>query len=154
MANWIRIFGTNNWRPRASALVEHLLRAGFRIDSDVLGDDDDWEQVTLEDPGTEAPVMLERMPPDSAEVCDEVEPLLEALERMDDVVDVDQIEDVLRQTRQLFIVGIPSGLHSDETVERLSTTLSQFLAQQTKGIYQVDGEGFYDAKGMLLLEEH
>src|SRR5206468_12488918 len=112
MPHWIRIFGTNDWTPRATQLVEQLDSLGFDVTTEVMGEEDEWEQVSLETAGMETPVMLERTPPDDPEIDEEVDPLLEWLESVDDVFDVEEIERVLRHTMQLFILGMPIGMHS------------------------------------------
>ena len=153
MSNWIRIFGTNATTLRVSALVEQLDEAGVEVTWEVMGDDQEWEQVSLQTPAMQAPVMLERMALDDPEIHEEVAPLLDGLERLDDVYDVDEIEQVLGGTRQLYILGMPAGLQGDSDVEQLSLCVSQLIAKLTKGIYQVDQAGFYDADGQILLEE-
>jgi hypothetical protein len=42
---------------------------------------------------------------------------------------------------------------SEAVAKTLCVALSRFLAQTTQGVYQVDGEGFYDAHGTLLVGE-
>lgn len=154
MANWIRIFGTTGQAPRVSALVEHLDGLGIEVTWEVMGDDKEWEQVSLQTATMPAPLMIERMPTDDSEIRDEVDPLIQWLETVDDVLDVDEIERALGGTRQLFIIGMPVGGQGTTNVEHLSNKLSQFLARQTQGIYQVAEAGFYDAEGRLLLEEN
>ena len=58
------------------------------------------------------------------------------------------------QTQQLFALRRPLD-HSDESMlETLSTTVAQFLAQQTDGVYQIDGEGWFNDEGEVLLPEY
>ena len=39
-------------------------------------------------------------------------------------------------------------------LETLNTTLAQYLAGQTDGVYQLDGDGWFTADGELLLPEY
>jgi hypothetical protein len=55
------------------------------------------------------------------------------------------------QTTQLFTLGCPE--EAGEAVASLCVALSQHLATVTAGVYQVDGLGFFDAAGTLLVEE-
>ena len=58
MPHWIRIFGTNDWTPRATQLVEQLDSLGFDVTTEVMGEEDEWEQVSLETAGMETPVIV------------------------------------------------------------------------------------------------
>ena len=66
---------------------------------------------------------------------------------------VDEIERVLRRTRQLFILGLPADAQNSRAADRLSAAVSRFLAELTEGICEIDQDGFYDAKGNRLLME-
>ena len=54
------------------------------------------------------------------------------------------------QTRQLFTLQNPSD---DSRLDVVCVALCQNLAALTVGFYQIDGVGFFDAAGTLLVEE-
>ena len=155
MAYWIRVFGTKRTCPQASELLATCLRHGFEIESEVLGEDDDWEQVTLRLPGAGEGVMVERVgggPEGDAEVREEVRPVIATFEGREGER-VASVLRTIRNTKQLFIIGVPLVTPQRSPLRQLAQSLASFLAAETGGIYQVPDRGFYSADNELLVPD-
>jgi hypothetical protein len=58
------------------------------------------------------------------------------------------------QTKQLVTLRKPLD-HADEAaLDRLCLEAVRFLAANTDGVYQIDGQGWFAADGTLLLQEY
>lgn len=155
MAYWMRVFGTSAICPKASELLEVCLRQGMEAESEVLGEDDDWEQVTFRSPGAAEGLMVERVGGGefgAEEVAEEVRPVLQTFEGRDEP-EAQQVLTKIRNTRQLFIVGIPTGTPTQSPLRRVSVALAEYLARTTEGIYQIPDRGFFGPDGSLLVAD-
>jgi hypothetical protein len=155
MAHWIRVFATSAQAPTASELLLALVRRGVAVDSEVLGEDQAWEQVTFRVSGTKQPIMVERVggsPEAMEEVGEEVRPVVESLQRHPEGRAAEIVR-YLRDARQLFIIGFGAPAASESQAEYLARFLASYLCRHTKGIYQVPDEGFYGSEGQLLLKD-
>ncbi len=155
MAYWIRVFGTKRTCPHASDLLDTCLRHGFELESEVLGEDVDWEQVTFRVPGAREGVMVERVgggPEGDAEVREEVRPVIATFEGRTGE-HVDEVLDTIRKTKQLFIIGVPLITPAKSPLRRLAQTLATYLARETRGLYQVPDQGFYSPDNELLVPD-
>jgi hypothetical protein len=56
--------------------------------------------------------------------------------------------EMMIQTRQLFTLQAPDGV-----VAEVCVGLCRFLAAATEGVWQADGEGFFDTAGALLVHD-
>lgn len=58
-------------------------------------------------------------------------------------------------TTQLFTLRVPEeeDEEADGPAEDLCLAACRFLARETEGVYQVDGQGFFAPDGTLLLQE-
>ncbi len=155
MAYWIRVFGTKRTCPLASDLLNTCLRHGFEIESEVLGDDEEWEQVTFRVPGAREGVMVERVgggPEGQEEVREEVQPVIATFEGRSGEK-VDHVLETIRKTKQLFIIGVPLVTPARSPLRQLAQALATHLARETKGLYQIPDQGFYSADNELLVPD-
>ena len=149
-----RIFGRTLTEVSPSALAEHLLAAGLTVTPHFRGDDLGWTGGTLTLPGPGSPMQLERFLTTEDELRADLNNYAAELETMDYNPNHVMLMQHVIQTQQLFALRRPLD-HSDESVlETLNTTVAQFLARQTDGVYQIDGDGWFNAEGELLLPEY
>ena len=78
---------------------------------------------------------------------DDIAHFLDQVSRLTDEPDQDLVLDVLARTRSLIAVGVPDDYESDD--EALSDVLD-IVANFSEGLFQVDGEGFYDGGRLIL----
>ena len=149
-----RIFGRTLAAVTPSMIAEHLHAAGLRVEPHFRGDDLGWTGGTLALPGTGSPFQLERFLTVEDELRADLNNYAAELETMDYNPNHVMLMQHVIQTQQLFALRRPLD-HSDESMlETLNTTLAQYLARQTDGVYQLDGDGWFAADGELLLPEY
>lgn len=145
---WYRVFGTSDSEPSPAAVLEHLHRLQAGATGKVSGDEQGWFRAELLYESGAAPLELERYLVTEEGIRSELNTWAAWLE----TVDSPQQERLMRHmigTKQVFTLsGAP-----DEDVEDLCLGICRFLARTTEGIYQVDGRGFFDAEGRLLVPE-
>ena len=59
----------------------------------------------------------------------------------------------LISTDKLFTLGSCPARHRSRLLSPYCVGLCRFLAEETAGVYQVDGQGFFRPDGSLLLAE-
>src|SRR5689334_1570405 len=100
------------------------------------------------EPGTVGPLLVERFGADEEGIRAELNSWAAFLETCDGPHAVPLMERAI-QTRQLFTIHDPAGDRPDPGC----VALCRRLAAETAGFYQVDGVGFFDADGTLLVAE-
>jgi hypothetical protein len=58
------------------------------------------------------------------------------------------------QTKQLFTIRRPFDASNEVLVDNICGGLARAFARTTEGVYQIDDQGFFDADGVLLLQEY
>lgn len=58
------------------------------------------------------------------------------------------------QTQQLITLRRPVDMNDEVLVDRVLEEAVRFLASATKGVYQIDGRGWFAANGELLVQEY
>lgn len=149
-----RVFGTNDTTPSPAGLLEHLHGNGLEVRGDFRGDDLGWTSVTLTLPGGGSPVPVERFLTVEDDLRHELNSWVGWLETCDYSPNAEQLIDIVTGTSQLYTLRRPVDHPNDAALDLLCTTLCEWLARQTEGIYQVDNRGFLDAQGTMLLEEY
>lgn len=151
---WYRVFGLDAAPVSPSALAEHLHAAGLPVVPHFKGDDLGWTAGDLRLPGGGTPVQLERYLTAEDDLRDDLNAYAAELETMDyDPAHQPLMEHVVR-TQQLVTLRKPLD-HADESrLEDLCEQTVRFLAAGCRGVYQVDGKGWFAADGALLLREY
>lgn len=149
---WYRVFGSSDAIVQPADLLEYLHASGFEATGHFRGDKEGWFSAELRVPGVDEPLELQRYLASEPGIRDELNTWAAWLETQDHPERVELMRQVI-QSRQVFTVpGLPE-LHEDGTVRELRRLVCFFLANQTGGICQFDGEGFFASDGMLLLSE-
>jgi hypothetical protein len=154
MEKWYRVFGSNEAAVAPAALLSALSRhVGAEVTGRFRGDGLGWFEAELALRGTR--LELQRYLTDEEDLRDDLNTWAAWLETAEDNPDAPRLMRQVIGTTQLFTFRQVDRADEDAVnlLEELCTGLCQFLAHETKGVYQVDGKGFFDAEGMLLVKE-
>jgi hypothetical protein len=136
---YYRVFGLTDVTPDLAALLEHTGAIGhFR------GDDLGWTGGTLT-LGDET-IEIERYLTKEDDLRDDLNTWAGWLETRSDQPRHGELMQHVIGTKQLVTLKTPTAC-------RLCDDLSRWLAQQTQGVYQIDGHGFFAADGTMLLPD-
>jgi hypothetical protein len=150
MSRWFRVFGSNDVQPVPARLLEEARRHGD-VSGRFRGDDLGWFRADLAVAGEETALPLERFLTSEEGLRGELNTWAAWLEETGRREAVPLMQRLIGTT-QVFTLG-PLDPDADPAVEQLCVRLCRFLAKATAGVYQVDGEGFFDADGTLLVPE-
>jgi hypothetical protein len=147
-----RVFGGNDAQPVPAALLEHLQSRGLPVTGRFRGDDQGWFSVKLGRTPDEILVQVERFLATEEGIRAELNTWAAWLETRAEHPEHERLMRDMIGTRQLFTIEIPEEDEVEENRE-LCLVLCGYLARETAGVYQVDGEGFFTTEGGLLLPE-
>lgn len=151
---WSRVFGRNDATPDPAALSAHLQTLELPSAGQFRGDELGWTGVELIVQAGATPVYVQRYLTATDDLRDDLNTWAAWLETQDHEPRHRALMEHVIASRQLITIRRPLD-HADEVIlERLGTALCQWLATQTDGVYQVDGEGFFAADGSLMLHEY
>jgi len=151
---WYRVFGLSDVEVSPVALAEHLHAAGLPVEPHFRGDEWGWTNGQLRLPGAGTPIYLSRY----LTAVDDLRPDLNAyaaeLETCDYHPNHRRLMEHAIQTQQLIVLRRPADAPDEAAVLATLERACQFLAEQTQGVYQIDGRGWFAASGELLLPEY
>lgn len=144
---WARVFAERNEAPTPEALIEHVRGAGWgaeaKADADALG----WFHLELS--SSAGSITLDRYGAD--------EGIRDDLNSWAAWIEIHAGEHTERLMQHLIgsqqIITLRVLQEVDDDLRRLLHAMLKFIATATGGVYQVDGEGFFDADGRLLVAE-
>jgi hypothetical protein len=139
---WYRIFSGTADEPDPVAMVEHLHDLGHRVAPHFTGDDLGWTSARLEQPDG-PPLVVSRYLTKADDLRHDLNAHAAELETMDDPASTTLMERVI-QTQQMFTI---------EGSCDLCEALAKWLAARTGGLMQIDGRGWHDAEGNVLLKQ-
>jgi hypothetical protein len=145
-----RVFGANDAAIEPAPFLEHLRGAGFDVTTSFRGDEHGWFEAEMHLAGEDEPIKLERFLASEEGVRHELHTWIAWLE----TIDSSHQDRLIRQlvgTKQIFILSLPDDI--EQQLSELYVAVCRYLAQETGGIYQMDGHGFFQANGDLLLKE-
>jgi hypothetical protein len=146
---WYRVFG-NDAPVDPAALLQHLHDAGVEVEARFGADDQGWFRAELRLPSEDEPILLQRYLASEAGIRAELNTWAAWLEALPD----DPVHRALMQrivfSRQVFTLQRDP---QENAQAELCLTVCRYLARQTEGVYQVDGQGFFDSAGVLLVKE-
>jgi hypothetical protein len=146
---WFRVFGSNLNEPAPADLLAHMQGRGYAVRGHFRGDDQGWFQATLAlDDEEEEPLELQRYLATEEGIRGELNTWAAWLETQEGSPHAGPLMQRMIATTQLFTLQCPPELPGEACV-----ALCRFLADQTAGVYQIDGQGFFAADGTLLVKE-
>ena len=143
---WLRVFGTNDQQPDPAALLAQLYRQGHPTSGQFSGDDQGWFRAKLTCDGV--PAILERYLVREEGLRAELNSWAAWLETAEENPNHGPLMQHVIGTTQLCTLELPA-----DHAWPWATALCRFLAQETAGVYQVDGQGFFAPDGTLLIPE-
>ena len=152
MSRWFRVFGTNDVQPEPARVLEAARGLGGEVSGRFRGDDLGWFRAELAIPGEETPLPLERFLSSEEGIRAELNTWAAWLEETGPGPEAVRLMQHMISTTQVFTLGSLDP-DADATAEQLCVGLCQFLARETAGVYQADGQGFFSADGTLLVPE-
>jgi hypothetical protein len=150
---WFRVFGTNDLQPEPEQLLEHLRRLGIESPGDFGGDDHGWFRADFTYNEQAPPLHLERFLTADDDIRDDLNSWAAWLETVETNPVVPRLMQLMVDTKQLFTMRCPRDVADLIPVQKLCVGLCQFLAEKTKGVYQVDTQGFFAPDGQSLVRE-
>jgi hypothetical protein len=151
---WYRVFGTNDAGVEPAALLSAQSRElGVEVTGRFRGDDLGWFEAELALSGIR--LELQRFLAHQEDLRDELNSWAAWLETVEDNPDSGRLMRHMIATTQLFTLRQVDQADEEYKylVQELCTGLCQYMAHLTDGVYQMDGKGFFDAEGMLLVAE-
>jgi hypothetical protein len=149
MGPWYRVFGAGADVPNPAALLAYLDALGLHVEGRFQGDADQWWSAEIVDAEGGATLVLERFLASEEGIRAELNSWAAHLETCEANDQQGPLMERMIQTRQLFTLH-PS---EDASGDRLCVAVCGWLARQTDGVWQADGQGFFAADGTLLLRE-
>jgi hypothetical protein len=142
-----RVFGLKTDAPDLAPLLDHLHAVGLPAVPRFRGDDLGWTggELVLGD----VTVTVERFLTKEDDLRDGLNTWAGWLETRTDQPRHGELMQHVIGTKQLVTLRPPPG----GDAEQLCDETARWLAQQTNGVFQVDGRGFFAADGILLLAE-
>jgi hypothetical protein len=128
--------------------LEHLQGLGLPVQGRFTGDDQGWFRAELLPEGAAVPLALERYLVSEESIRAELNNWAAWVETTGDGPEQTRLMQRVIGTAQLFTLCPAEG-----SGREFCEAVCRHLARQTDGVYQVDGHGFFDAAGTLLLKE-
>jgi hypothetical protein len=152
---WYRVFGKLVKECPPEVISDALQNAGHPVRLDFKGDDLGWSSlaVTFSD-RDETPIMVERYITAEDDIRDDLNTWAGWLESATYSAKAKELMEPVIQAAEMITLRKPIDHANDARLNNLCEQLSQLFAQTTLGMYQVDGLGFFDATGTLLVEEY
>jgi hypothetical protein len=150
---WYRVFGSNDAQIPPAALLEHLAGFGSKATGRFRGDDRGWFHAELALPEEGGQIELERYLAEEEGIRDELNTWAAWLETQEDNPQHGRLMQHVIASRQVFTLHLAETAEGGAEGAGVCQSLCRFLAAQTAGVYQVDGQGIFAADGALLVKE-
>jgi len=147
---YYRVFGTTLSPVAPAALLEHMQRAGFAVTCHFRGDREGWFRADLVYPLADARLELQRFLSTEEGVRAELNTWAGWLES---VHQLDWLQHII-STSQIFTVQAVVEEDAEVPIDDLCVALCRYLACETSGIFQIDGQGFFTADGKCIVREN
>jgi hypothetical protein len=148
---WYRIFASSGEEISPVKLLEYLHQQNLVVEGHFRGDDLGWTGGEFKR-GNSTPIYLERYLAKEDDIRDDLNTWAAWLETANYEPNRFILMERVIQTQQLFTLRKPLDWADEIFLDKLCLTISQFLAQQANGIYQIDSEGFFASDGTMLLK--
>ena len=150
---WLRVFAPTTAEVSLAAIAERLAAAGVPVVPHFRGDDHGWTTGELHLPKGGTPLLLARYLTKEDDLRDDLNAHAAELETMTYSPNAAPLMEKVIQTQQMVTVRRPLDYPDETVVETACETLVRFLAEQSGGVYQIDGRGWFAATGERLVEE-
>ncbi len=147
---WYRVFGGSG-DVEPAALLEHLQGLGQQVAGHFRADDQGWFSADLEPAGS-GRLHLERYQGEEEGIRAELNTWAAWVEATGEGPAQERLMQRLVGSAQVFTLRPPEGT-APEAWQPLCLAVCRFLARKTAGVYQADGQGFFEADGTPLLAE-
>jgi hypothetical protein len=151
---WYRVFGLDATPVSPVALAGHLHAAGLPVEPHFKGDELGWTSGQLILPGGGTPVVLERYLTAEEDLRDDLNAYAAELETMDYGPAHQSLMEHVIRTQQLITLRKPLDHADDARLDEVCEAAVKFLAAGSRGVYQIDGKGWFASDGVLLLQEY
>jgi hypothetical protein len=151
---WYRVFGKAEIEPSAPSLAASLHADGLEVAPHFKGDELGWTSGELRFSQGGTPIYLERYLASEDEIRDDLNAYAAMLETCDYSPNHRMLMEHAIQTKQLIVIRSPVDTVNEVLAEKILIHTCRFLASQTEGVYQIDGQGWFAANGELLLQEY
>jgi hypothetical protein len=151
---WYRVFGLDATPVSPAALAGHLHAAGLPVEPHFKGDDLGWTSGQIILPGGGTPVVLERYLTTEDDLRDDLNAYAAELETMDYSPAHQPLMEHVIRSQQLVTLRKPIDHADDARLDDVCEAAVKFLSAGCRGVYQIDGKGWFAADGALLLPEY
>lgn len=118
------------------------------------GDDLGWTAAEFSTSADDSPLLVERYLTEADNLRDDLNTWAGYLETLNYSPHNIQLMERLIQTQQLITIRKPVAHSNEIAVEQLCTVLTRFLAAELDAVYQIDGVGWHESNGTLLIAEY
>jgi hypothetical protein len=151
---WFRAFCRSATELSPAELVARLHAAGVPAEPHFTGDDLGWTGAKLVLPGSGSPVQAGRYLTAVDELRKDLNGFAAEVEAMTYYPGRHALMERVIQTQQLVTLRRPLD-HADEaTLDALCRGVVFAVAAAADGVVQIDGQGWFDAAGELLVAEY
>jgi hypothetical protein len=152
MVTWFRVFGLSDVEPDLRQWIDAVPVLAFHGAVQFQKGERGWWRAEIQVPENRGSILVERFWRDEEGVREELQTWAAWLEICEGNPYRERLMQHMISTQQVFTVR-PSDEVGGAMIESLCVPLCQFVAGATKGVYEVDGRGFFDAEGSLLVQE-
>ncbi len=153
MTLWYRVFGGNDVHPEPAALLEHLHGLGLEVRGHFRGDEQGWFRADLTLAEGDGVVEVECYHATEEGVRAELSTWAAWLETTPEGLLQDRLMLHVIGTRRVYTLHPAEDAEDADATGEVCLALCRLLARETAGVYQVDGRGFFDVGGTLLVAE-
>ena len=153
MSRWLRVFSASMHAPAPAELLAYLRELAGEALGNFQGDDQGWFRADLDLGGAGRSIRLERYLATEEGIRHELNAWAAWVETFENHHAHDFLMKHLTATTQIFTLQSPPVGESAGSMDDLQVGLCRFVAKETAGVYQVDGQGFFSSDGELLLAE-
>ena len=151
---WYRAFCRSTTELPPAVLAEQLHAAGLAVEPHFTGDDLGWTEARLILPGTGSPVGVSRYLTAADELRKDLNGFAAEVEAMTFYEGRHMLMERVIQTQQLVTLRRPLD-HADEAaLDAACLAVVRAVAASADGVVQIDGRGWFDAAGELLVAEY
>jgi hypothetical protein len=143
-----RVFAANEVDLPPATVLEFLHTLDPQASGNFRGDEEGWFEAEFKLPEFETTLRLERFLATEDGIRAELNTWAAWLETKEQNPHVGRLMQQMIGTKQVFTLR-----EEGEQAGEACAEVCRFLARQSEGVYQVDGQGYFDAAGLLLVPE-